>query len=88
MPLAARAPGTAEGSTWRLALDEIEDTGFVLRMALPGDPHLLEAAAPVQLQPLELDPLTVIDDHDWLDVLDKEPNLPPYLAPGLRALYP
>jgi hypothetical protein len=40
------------------------------------------------LEPLELDPLTVADDHDFLDTIDSEPNLPSYLAPGLRALYP
>ena len=50
-----------------------------------------EAAGPPLseiLEPLELDPLTVADDHDFLDTIDSEPNLPSYLAPGLRALYP
>jgi hypothetical protein len=87
MPLAARAPGPMRQPMWRLALDEIEDTGLALRMSFPGERRVLEATAPIQLQPLELDPLTIADDHDWLDVLDAEPNLPAYLAPGLRALY-
>jgi 5-methylthioadenosine/S-adenosylhomocysteine deaminase len=86
-PVAALAAAEEGAPTWRLALDEIEDTGFALRTTLPGERELLEAAPPIQLPSLELDPLTVIDDHDWLDAIAAEPNLPAYLAPGLRALY-
>jgi hypothetical protein len=49
----------------------------------------LEAGPPLSeiLEPLELDPLTVADDRDFLDLIDEEPNLPAYVAPGLRDLY-
>jgi hypothetical protein len=51
----------------------------------------MEAAGPPLseiLEPLELDPLTVADDDDFLETIAAEPNLPGYLAPGLRSLYP
>ncbi len=84
---------------WALALDELRPTGVELRPRLPWRRRRTgpELAPPVQaagpplseiLEPLELDPLTVADDHDFLDTIDGEPNPPDYLAPGLRALYP
>jgi 5-methylthioadenosine/S-adenosylhomocysteine deaminase len=84
---------------WALALDELRPTGMELRPRLRfrrrrTGPELappMEAAGPPLseiLEPLELDPLTVADDHDFLDTISAEPNLPTYLAPGLRSLYP
>jgi len=84
---------------WALALDELRPTGVELRPRLRWrrrrtGPELappVEAAGPPLseiLEPLEVDPLTVADDHDFLDTIDAEPNLPDYVAPGLRALYP
>jgi 5-methylthioadenosine/S-adenosylhomocysteine deaminase len=82
---------------WALALDELRPTGLELRPRLPWrrkrtGPELvgpLEAGPPLSeiLEPLELDPLTVPDDRDFLDLIDEEPNLPAFVAPGLRALY-
>jgi 5-methylthioadenosine/S-adenosylhomocysteine deaminase len=80
----------------RLALDEFEHTDFTQR------PHLMfggavtgpldrpaASAPPISslLAPIQLDPLTVADDHGWLDAVGHEMNLPDYVAPGLRALY-
>jgi 5-methylthioadenosine/S-adenosylhomocysteine deaminase len=82
---------------WALALDELRPTGLELRPRLPWrrkrtGPDLgpLEAGPPLSeiLEPLELDPLTVADDRDFLALIDEEPNLPAYVAPGLRELYP
>ena len=83
---------------WGLALDELEPTGIEMRprAPLPGDTSptgpSLETRAPAPplsqiLGPLELDRLTVVDDGDWLDAIDKQMNLPDWLAPGLRKLY-
>jgi hypothetical protein len=80
----------------RLALDEFEQTDFTQRPHLPlhgvptgpADRPPVDAAAgqPISslLTPIELDPLTVADDPDFLDRVNKQVNLPPYLAPGLR----
>jgi len=86
-PVAARAPGAPGSETWTLALDETEPTGMALRLQGHGEEALVAAAAPVALQPLELDAMTVADDPGFLDALGAEPNLPTYLVPGLRKLY-
>jgi 5-methylthioadenosine/S-adenosylhomocysteine deaminase len=91
----ARAPDEVR---WGLALDELEPTGVELRprVPLPGQtkptgPSLVTAAPAKPLSqvvgPLKLDGLTVAGDQRWLDAIGKEPNLPPWLAPGLRDLY-
>jgi hypothetical protein len=99
-PERAVVPGRAVASeplTWFLALDELADTGVELRprLPLPGrrsftGPELRTAAEPLStiLQPLELDPLAVADDEDFLDRISTQRNLPAYVAPGLRELYP
>jgi 5-methylthioadenosine/S-adenosylhomocysteine deaminase len=99
-PERAAVPGRAVASeplTWFLALDELADTGVELRprLPLPGrrsftGPELRAAAEPLStiLQPLELDPLTVADDEDFLDRISAQRNLPAYVSPGLRELYP
>ena len=58
--------------------------------AMTGPLDKPEATAPPissLLSPIEIDPLTVADDPNWLDNLAEERNLPGYAAPGLRALY-
>jgi 5-methylthioadenosine/S-adenosylhomocysteine deaminase len=90
------------GSTWRLALDEVLDTGVDLRANLPmrgsGGRTLraammrpLFAAAPPKLsaavKPLAIDRLTVVDDPDYLDELDAQKNLPAMIKEGLRDLW-
>jgi hypothetical protein len=88
----------ADEVRWGLALDELEPTGVELRprATLPGEtaptgpPLAREARAkPLSeiLGPLELDRLTVADDDGWLETIDKEQNLPDWVAPGLRSLY-
>jgi hypothetical protein len=47
------------------------------------------AAPPISsiLSPIKLDPLTVADDHAFLDRVAAQINLPDYIPPGLRQLY-
>jgi hypothetical protein len=99
----AAVPGTLapeEPMRWGLALDELQETGMELRPRLPWGkrgrltgPALsprTAAAKPLSeiLTPLELDPLTVADDRDFLDRIEAERNLPEFVAKGLRDLYP
>ena len=83
---------------WSLALDEIQPTGVVQRTRLPFDgPHdftgpdlfTARAAAPLStlLQPIELDPLTVADDANFLARITGQPNLPELVRTGLAKLY-
>jgi 5-methylthioadenosine/S-adenosylhomocysteine deaminase len=85
-------------TTWQLALDEIEDTGFDLRPRLRSrhtrqltgpTRRAPEAAKPLSqiLQPLELDPLTAVEDSDFLPALGTQRNLPQFFKDGLPALY-
>jgi len=85
-------------TTWQLALDEIEDTGFDLRPRLRSrhsrqltgpTRRAAEAAKPLSqiLQPLELDPLSVVDDPDFLPALATQRNLPQFVKDGLSTLY-
>ena len=85
-------------TTWQLALDEIEDTGFDLRPRLRSritrqftGPRRAVAAAtqPLSqiLEPLELDPVSVVDDPDFLSALAMQRNLPQFVKDGLSALY-
>jgi hypothetical protein len=94
--LAAAAPDGGP-LRWALALDELRPTGVELRPRLPWRrrrtgptlaPPTLGPPLSEVLGPLELDPLTVADDRDFLDRIAAQRNLPPYLAPGLKALYP
>jgi 5-methylthioadenosine/S-adenosylhomocysteine deaminase len=93
------APGPP---VWSLVLDEIQDTGEELRPRLPlNGPRdftgpvvarrgpLLAAAPKLStiLKPIELDPLTVADDDNFLDEIEQQPNVPAPIKNGLRALY-
>lgn len=85
--------------TWSLALDEIETTGVELRPRLPRgtrgrtgpriEASAFAAAAPLStvLTPLVLDPLTVADDAEFLNEVEKQRNLPAAVKNGLRAMY-
>ena len=88
--------------TWSLALDEIRDTGVALRPRLPfNGPHdytgpqtvsrsvARSATAPLSaiLEPIQLDPLTVVDDSDFLNLIEKQSNVPKPIRLGLRQLY-
>jgi 5-methylthioadenosine/S-adenosylhomocysteine deaminase len=85
---------------WSLVLDEIQDRGVELRPRLPfrgprdfTGPERAAAAAvravPLStiLKPIRLDPLTVADDEDFLNAIERQPNVPPPIKNGLRALY-
>jgi 5-methylthioadenosine/S-adenosylhomocysteine deaminase len=91
----------AGADTWRLALDEILDTGVEMRANLPvhvpGGRSLRAAAMrPVfaearklstVLTPLAIDALTVVEDAGYLDALDKQRNVPNAIKEGLRRLW-
>jgi len=92
-PVAKRAM-KASGLSWSLVLDELGPTGMDVRPHLPlfGKPTMEEARGkagvkePV-LGPLELDPITVVDDPGFLSGIKAEENLPDYLKEGLSQLY-
>lgn len=50
---------------------------------------LAATAAPLSqlLQPLKLDPLTVVDDSEFVSNLKKQPTLPDWAKIGLAKLY-
>jgi 5-methylthioadenosine/S-adenosylhomocysteine deaminase len=90
------APGTE--TPMILVLDHDDLAGVDLRPHLPdaqGDPTgelSVDRAAratplPDLLEPLQLDPITVPDDHRFLEALAKEKNLPPDLAAQIPDLY-
>ena len=84
-----------EPVVWSLALDEIQATGVDLRPRLPYNsprdftgPHrvsLRAAAAPLStiLKPITLDPLTVVDDPNFLTEIANQPNMPDLVCSGL-----
>ena len=98
-PAAPRlALGRPAAPVWSLALDEIEDTGVDLRPRLPlsGQSALTgasrsaaRAAVPLStiLEPMDLDPLTVADDGEFLERIAAQKNLPAFLPSELAALY-
>lgn len=80
------------GDGLRLVLDhEDGDNDVELRpqLGLNGRPPLEAAATPLPdlLVPLDLDPLTVADDHRFVGLLAKEKNLPPEVAAHVAELY-
>ena len=94
----ALAEATSEPE-WRLALDELVPTGMELRPRLaqaglvgsagPAPELSAELAAPLStiLEPLDLDAASVADDKAFLELLQRQPNLPPDLAAGVAGLY-
>jgi hypothetical protein len=92
-PVAKRAV-KAGSLTWSLVLDELGPTGMDVRPHLPlkGKATMAEAKGKVGatdpvLKPLKLDPLTVVDDSDFLELIGTEKNLPDYVKEGLPQLY-
>jgi hypothetical protein len=39
------------------------------------------------VKPVKLDPLTVADDADFLDLMEEQPNVPDPIRRNLRSLY-
>ncbi len=85
---------------WSLALDEICPCGVNLRPRLPfGGPRDFTGPAPAGpalakapplstvLKPLDLDPLTVADDSNFLSQIAQQPNVPAPIRSGLSGLY-
>jgi hypothetical protein len=86
---------------WTLALDEIFSSGVEFSPRLPFSgprdftgperaPRVLAKTAPplsTILKPVELDPLTVADDDNFLQRIAQQPNVPSPLRNGLSELY-
>jgi imidazolonepropionase-like amidohydrolase len=93
MTFAAAAPANAQPSKLTLALPEIDGTK-TQRPLLPyhgkptgWSPAALMAAAVTQaISAIEIDPLTVLDDGDFVQVCVDENNLPPWLKTGLKKI--
>jgi cytosine/adenosine deaminase-related metal-dependent hydrolase len=100
-PPKGRALDAARRPVWSLVLDEIQDRGDDLRPRLPfrgrldftgpaSDARGVALAAPplsTILKPVDLDPLTVVDDKNFLTQIEAQPNVPAVIKNGLRALY-
>jgi hypothetical protein len=88
-----------ESVVWSLALDEVADTGVDLRPRLPlAGPRDLTGPGPIALaapapplskilEPIALDPLTVVDDSHFLTQIANQPNIPAAIRSGLMRLY-
>jgi cytosine/adenosine deaminase-related metal-dependent hydrolase len=95
-PIGARAamPTAREGERWFLELDHerLDGTSVRLRAPLgageaPAAVAMRAAADDTPLIPLELDPLTVVDDRRFAARLAVQPNLPERLKRELPRLY-
>lgn len=99
MPLRRSLLDAPEPVVWSLALDEIQETAVDLGPRLPfngpndftGPERVSSRAATaplsVILQPIDLDPLTVADDPDFLSNIANQPNVPEPIRTGLASLY-
>ena len=93
--LGATAPG--QPGSWVVELDQDGIDTFVDGPQLPfgvdriatGVFSPVAAAEPLSqiLVPLELDPLTVVDDDRFFERLAAQPNLPDYVKTGLASMY-
>lgn len=96
---AGLAAGAGEVSEiqWTLVLDHDEMEGEAQRHHLPygadglptGDITVMAAAEPLStvVSPIRLDPLTVVDDDEFLTQLANQKNLPDYIKTGLPNWY-
>ncbi len=97
-PQLRRTPASTR-PRWFLELEHEEPAGFSIRtrfQSAPAAPRKISAmlqhaalAVPLSrlLGPLQLDPLTVVDDHRFLDRLYAQMNLPPAFKTALRKAY-
>ena len=100
-PQSAAARAANAGNTWRLALDEIIDSGVDLRPQLPardeqGRPLRVAMMRPfaamqgrlsAAVEPMTIDALTVVDDDGYLDAVNLQRNLPEPVKQGIVALW-
>jgi 5-methylthioadenosine/S-adenosylhomocysteine deaminase len=98
---ARRALDARTAPVWSLALDEIDGGGVEMGPRLPfsgprdftGVERASRAVSKVApllstiLKPVELDPLTVADDDNFVTRIAEQPNVPTLLRTGLRDLY-
>ena len=91
----ARSIQVERAPVWRLALDEITNTGVSVRARLPfGHQHVgamaLAGSGTMPLskivEPLVLDPLCVASDADFLPSIQVQRNLPDWMISGLLEL--
>ena len=93
-----RAADLGGPPVWFLALDELAQTGIELRPRLPvpgkralTGPSLAQRAPAEPLSkivgPLELDPLTVSDDSDFLERIAAQTVVPEFVRKGLPGMY-
>jgi len=89
----AATPGAIEGERWFLELDHARLDGSLVRLKPPlgvGESPA-DAAARARdatpLIPLDLDPLTVVDDGRFAGLVAHQPNLPERLRRELPRLY-
>jgi 5-methylthioadenosine/S-adenosylhomocysteine deaminase len=89
-----RSMAIAMNQGWRLALDEVEQTGMEMRdlvglrrsAAERGVTRPQVTTAP-KLSPIALDALTVVDDPEFLKAIKKQANLPTAFAKTLIESY-
>lgn len=91
-----RVRGVAEPIQWTLALDELGETGLDLRPrstrggirgftgAVLSPLHVAEPLSTI-VKPMQIDPLTVVDDGQYLDRVKQQKNLPAYVKKGFAA---
>ncbi len=87
----------AAAPRWFLQLEHEEPVGVSLRPRFAAEPDapekigvmLAAAVKPLSqvLKPIDLDPLTVSDDPDYLVRIKQQTNLPPSIKEGLHILY-
>lgn len=89
-----RSMAMAMNEGWRLALDEVEDTGMEMRelvglrrSAAAAGVTRPAAPTPPKLSPIALDALTVADDPGFLKAIKKQANLPTAFAKTLVDFY-
>lgn len=91
-----KLPEVPESEVWTLALDDIDDGEICLRpeSSLSEIKRFTSAfkalmAPPLSelLEPMELDPLTVVDDHDFFNRINQQPNLLEDYKFELKRLY-
>jgi 5-methylthioadenosine/S-adenosylhomocysteine deaminase len=89
-------------NAWRLAIDEIVDTGVDLRPNLVPKGENAKSAKAASMRPsssaaqplpsvtvssMKIDALTVVEDDSYLDALDTQRNLPDAIKRGLRSMW-
>ena len=98
-PRPVRHAGAKAKPRWFLELEHEEPPGLSIRTRFRSEPDapkkisgmLTPAAAAIPLSkllgPLTLDPLTVVDDHSFVERLTAQANLPATFKTALRKLY-